>query len=177
MSSFRLKPSRLLEEEVANILLVPHLALFCVLLISQELDGMAKPKESEDSSNDTAFAEGEAPASSHLPRSVFFSSASPPPAASTASAISDPPIGGMKNPARFKPSAVALQEIRRHQASPENLIRKLPFQRMLRHVVKDFNQSIKFQSAAIAALQGALEVFMNYRCRYFMDIDVYDWFV
>ena len=46
--------------------------------------------------------------------------------------------GGVKKPHRYRPGTVALQEIRRYQKSTELLIRKLPFQRLVREIAKDF---------------------------------------
>ncbi len=42
--------------------------------------------------------------------------------------------GGIKKAHRFKPGTVALREIRRFQKSTELLIRKLPFQRLVREI-------------------------------------------
>jgi hypothetical protein len=39
---------------------------------------------------------------------------------------------------RFRPGTVALREIRRYQKSTELLIRKLPFQRLVREIAQDF---------------------------------------
>jgi histone H3 len=56
---------------------------------------------------------------------------------------------------RFKPGSVALREIRKYQQSTELLIRKLPFQRLVREIAQDFEISdLRFQSSAVAALQG-----------------------
>lgn len=48
---------------------------------------------------------------------------------------------------------MALREIRRYQKSTELLIRKLPFQRLVREIAQDFKTDLRFQSAAIGALQ------------------------
>jgi histone H3/H4 len=53
---------------------------------------------------------------------------------------------------------VALREIRRYQKSTELLIRKLPFQRLVREIAQDFKTDLRFQSTAILALQEAAEV-------------------
>lgn len=53
---------------------------------------------------------------------------------------------------------MALREIRRYQKSTELLIRKLPFQRLVREIAQDFKTDLRFQSAAIGALQ--VSVFM-----------------
>lgn len=42
--------------------------------------------------------------------------------------------GGVKKPHRFRPGTVALREIRKFQKSTELLIRKLPFQRLVREI-------------------------------------------
>ncbi|KDQ50488.1 hypothetical protein JAAARDRAFT_581451 [Jaapia argillacea MUCL 33604] len=66
----------------------------------------------------------------------------------------------IKKPARFRPGALALREIRRYQKSGEFLIRKLPFQRLVREIAHSFDAELRFQSAAIAALQEASESFL-----------------
>jgi histone H3 len=50
--------------------------------------------------------------------------------------------GGVKKPHRFRPGTVALREIRRYQKSTELLIRKLPFQRLVREIAQDFKVSV-----------------------------------
>ena len=61
---------------------------------------------------------------------------------------------------RWRPGTVALREIRRYQKSTELLIRKLPFQRLVREVAQDFRSDLRFQSHAIMALQEASEAFL-----------------
>jgi histone H3 len=53
-----------------------------------------------------------------------------------------------------------LREIRKYQKSTELLIRKLPFQRLVREIAQDFKSDLRFQSAAINALQEAAESYM-----------------
>jgi len=65
--------------------------------------------------------------------------------------------GGVKKPHRFRPGTVALREIRRYQKSTELLIRKLPFQRLVREIAQDYKTDLRFQSSAIAALQEPLK--------------------
>ena len=64
-----------------------------------------------------------------------------------------PSTSGMTKPHRYRPGTVALREIRRYQKSTELLIRKLPFQRLVREIAQDFKTDLRFQSAAIGALQ------------------------
>ena len=68
--------------------------------------------------------------------------------------------GGVKRPHRFRPGTVALREIRRFQKSTELLIRKLPFQRLVRDIASAFKQDLRFQSSAVLALQEASEAYM-----------------
>ncbi len=67
---------------------------------------------------------------------------------------------GMKKVHRFKPGTVALREIRKFQKSSELLIRKLPFQRLVREIAQDSQFNLRFQSAAITALQEAAEAYL-----------------
>ncbi|MCH9715600.1 MAG: hypothetical protein K0U52_00735, partial [Gammaproteobacteria bacterium] len=58
-------------------------------------------------------------------------------------------------PKRYRPGTVALREIRRYQKSTELLIRKLPFQRLVREVAQDIQADLRFQGSALLALQEA----------------------
>ena len=60
---------------------------------------------------------------------------------------------------RFLPGTVDLREIRRYQKSTELLIRKLPFQRLVREIAQDFKTDLRFQSSAVMALQEASEAY------------------
>ncbi|XP_008067193.1 histone H3.3-like [Carlito syrichta] len=73
---------------------------------------------------------------------------------------SAPSTGGVKKPHRYRPGTVALCEIRRYQKSTELLIRKLPFQGLVREIAQDFKTDLRFQSAAIGALQEASEAYL-----------------
>jgi histone H3 len=80
--------------------------------------------------------------------------------ATKAARKSAPAAGGVKKPHRYRPGTVALREIRRYQKSTELLIRKLPFQRLVREIAQDFKTDLRFQSAAIGALQEASEAYL-----------------
>lgn len=80
-----------------------------------------------------------------------------------------PSSGGVKKARRYRPGTVALRQIRRYQSSTELLIRKLPFQRLLREVARDLNPHLRFQSFAIAALQEAAEAYL---VRLFEDANI-----
>ncbi|XP_020405898.2 histone H3.2 [Zea mays] len=80
--------------------------------------------------------------------------------ATKAARKSAPATGGVKKPHRFRPGTVALREIRKYQKSTELLIRKLPFQRLVREIAQDFKTDLRFQSSAVAALQEAAEAYL-----------------
>ena len=79
--------------------------------------------------------------------------------ATKAARKSAPATGGVKKPHRYRPGTVALREIRRYQKSTELLIRKLPFQRLVREIAQDFKRDLRFQYAAIGALQVKIVVY------------------
>ena len=68
--------------------------------------------------------------------------------------------GAIKKPYRYRPGMRALMEIRRYQKTSELLIRKLPFQRLIREIAQDCKTDLRFQSSAIMALQEATEAFL-----------------
>ena len=61
---------------------------------------------------------------------------------------------------RFRPGVMALREIRHYQKSSVLLIRKLPFQRLVREIAQDFKTDLRFQSAAILCLQEAVKAYL-----------------
>ena len=71
-----------------------------------------------------------------------------------------PTQGGVKKPHRFKPGTVALREIRKFQKSTDLLIRKLPFQRLVKEIAIEFKADLRFQSNAVLALQEASEAYL-----------------
>ena len=89
--------------------------------------------------------------------------------ASKAARKSAPSTGGVKKPHRFRPGTVALQEIRKYQKNHELLIRKLPFQRLVKEIVHGFKEDLRVQSAPVGALQEAAE---DYIVHLFEDCDL-----
>ncbi|KAK9665500.1 hypothetical protein RND81_14G115800 [Saponaria officinalis] len=73
---------------------------------------------------------------------------------------SAPTIGGVKKPHRYRPGTVALREIRKYQKSTELLIRKSPFQRLVREIAQNYKSDLRFQSHAVWALQEAAEAYL-----------------
>ena len=55
---------------------------------------------------------------------------------------------------------MALRDIRRYQKSTDLLIRKLPFQRLVREIAAGVSKDLRFQSSAILALQEAAEAYL-----------------
>ncbi len=72
---------------------------------------------------------------------------------------------------RFRPGTVALREIRRYQKTTELLIRKLPFQRLVREILDDYTspKQLCLQPSAVLALQEASE---NYLVRLFENANL-----
>ena len=66
----------------------------------------------------------------------------------------------IKKSHRYRPGTVALREIRKFQKTTDLLIRKLPFQRLVREIACDFKSDLRFQSQAVLALQEATEAYL-----------------
>ena len=80
------------------------------------------------------------------------------------------PMGGIKKAHRYQPGLVALREIRRYQKSTECLIKRTPFNKLVKEISQEYRVSpdgtgtpsvqVRFQSTALAALQEAAENFI-----------------
>ncbi|XP_031200240.1 histone H3.3-like [Mastomys coucha] len=74
---------------------------------------------------------------------------------------SAPSTGRVKKPHHYRPGTVALHEIRHYQKSTEFLIRKLPFQRLVREIARDFKTDLlcasRVQEASEAYLASLFE--------------------
>jgi histone H3 len=75
--------------------------------------------------------------------------------ATKAARRSAPSNGGLRRPRRYRPGTVALREIRRYQKSTDLLLRKAPFQRLVREIMQDMKSDLRCQSTAVLALQEA----------------------
>ena len=64
--------------------------------------------------------------------------------ASKAARKTAPATGGVKKPHRYRPGTVALREIRKYQTSTDLLLRKLPFQRLVREIAQEFKADLRF---------------------------------
>lgn len=70
---------------------------------------------------------------------------------------------------KFKPGSLALKEIRKYQKSSDLLIRRRPFQRLVRSLCKT-DDELRFQSSSLTIFQEAAENFLitlledSYRC-------------
>ena len=68
--------------------------------------------------------------------------------------------GRQVKPHRYRAGTVALQDICHFQKTSALLIRRLPFQRLVREITQDFKTDLRFQSAAILCLQEAAEAYL-----------------
>ncbi len=86
--------------------------------------------------------------------------------ATMAARKSAPCTGGVKRPHRYRPGTVALREIRRYQKSTDLLLRRLPFQRLVREVAQEMRVTrglggdVRFQTHALMAMQEAAEAYL-----------------
>ena len=70
-----------------------------------------------------------------------------------------------RNKHKYKPGTIALREIRKYQKNTKLLIRKLPFQRLVRKITEDqvssrFSNGIRYQAPAMMALQETSEAYL-----------------
>ncbi len=68
----------------------------------------------------------------------------------------------VRKPHRWCPATVASREIRKFQKTTDLLIRKAPFQHLVREIVQNMSRKsdLQMQSTALLALQEAAEYFM-----------------
>ena len=64
--------------------------------------------------------------------------------------------GGVKKPHRFRPGTVALREIRKYQKSTDLLIRKLPFQRIVKDITQGYKADVRYRSSALGIVIGGV---------------------
>jgi histone H3 len=74
---------------------------------------------------------------------------------------SAPQTGSIKKSHRYRPGTVAIREIRKYQKSTDLLIRKIPFQRLVKEIAQDYMGDLRFQSTAMLALQEAAEAYLT----------------
>ena len=63
----------------------------------------------------------------------------------------------VRKPHKWRPGTKCLREIRKYQKSTDLLIRKLPFQRLVREIAQDFKHDLRFTAGGLEALQTAAE--------------------
>lgn len=61
---------------------------------------------------------------------------------------------------RHRPGSLALKEIRRYQKSTNMLLKKLPFQRLVREISQSFKTDLKFTGGSLECLQEACEAYL-----------------
>ena len=68
--------------------------------------------------------------------------------------------GRLIKPHRYRVGTAALKDICHFQGSTALLIRKLPFQRVVREIAQDYKTDLQFQSAVVLCLQEATEAYL-----------------
>jgi histone H3/H4 len=66
----------------------------------------------------------------------------------------------VKRQHRFRPGTVALRSIRKLQRGTELLLRKAPFQRLIREIAGQHKEGLRFQASAVDAIQTATESYI-----------------
>jgi histone H3 len=69
-------------------------------------------------------------------------------------------MGGVKKPHRYHPGTVAIHEIRKYQINTDLLIRKAPFQRLVKEIATNLKSDLQMQSTTLLALQEALQAYL-----------------
>jgi histone H3/H4 len=69
-------------------------------------------------------------------------------------------VPGVKKTLRWRPGTVALRDIKRYQNSVNMLLRRLPFQKLVREICQEWNSDTRWAASALLALQEATEGFM-----------------
>lgn len=67
---------------------------------------------------------------------------------------------GIKKGHRFRPGTVAVRDMKRYQKSTELLLRRAPFQRLIREITGNYSVGTRFAASALLALQEATESYM-----------------
>jgi histone H3 len=67
---------------------------------------------------------------------------------------------GVKKVHRFRPGTVALRQIKKLQKSTDLLMRKAPFQRLVREIATKHKDGLRFAASALAALQESTESYV-----------------
>lgn len=68
-----------------------------------------------------------------------------------------PSGAGYRRKHRYRPGTVAIREIRRYQRSAHLLIKKAPFERLVRSLAMGVRKNLRWQGTAVLALQEAAE--------------------
>jgi histone H3 len=68
--------------------------------------------------------------------------------------------GCMKKPHRYCPGTVAIREIHKYQKNTDLLIRKAPFQHLVKEIATNLKSDLQMQSTALLALQEASEAYL-----------------
>ncbi len=77
--------------------------------------------------------------------------------------------GIQKNGHRYRPGTKALMEIRKYQKSTECLLKRRPFQRLVRETAQDLGKGeMRWQTTAIEALREASDAFLT---NFFEDVN------
>jgi histone H3/H4 len=69
-------------------------------------------------------------------------------------------VGTKEVAVRYRPGTVALRDMRRYQRSPDLVINKRRFQRVVRDISLRIRRGLRFQKSALLAIQTAAEAYL-----------------
>ena len=72
-----------------------------------------------------------------------------------------PTPGEVRKKHKYRPGTRAIMDIRSYQKSTDLLLRKLPFQHLIREITQDLSNEIIWQAAVILAIQEAAEAHID----------------
>ncbi|XP_065846882.1 uncharacterized protein [Euphorbia lathyris] len=75
--------------------------------------------------------------------------------------LSAPTNRRLKRPHRYHPGTVAFREIRKYQKSIELLIRKQPFQRLVREIAQGYKTDFESMSIGFLKMQNPTKIRIN----------------
>ena len=136
---------------------VHRLATHGEVALSLEEARVRRLRESAADAQPMATAQGALVAMEALAARVEAMAAMPPPVVAARKKAMQQ---ATKTKRRYRPGMAALREIRKYQRSTDLLLRKLPFQRLVREIAQDFKKGMRFQAIALLALQEATEAYI-----------------
>ena len=72
----------------------------------------------------------------------------------------NPTDSPIKKKRRYRAGTVALREIKKYQRTTENLIQRLPFKKLVKEILQDYQDGFLVSKEAVSCLQESAEMFL-----------------